>query len=298
MQLTAGMTATQVANAIVAQWVNPNATATIGPLPHEVTIHVVDLALDTITQLQAVVPVVNSPWVKVDIAGGVRKVSSDTDRPTVGVNNGVVYLVLRSAEAGGKQALYSWDAGSTQWIPLGGGGIPLDLSGGRQIQSIGVPVGTVIMWAGKVLPPSYLLCDGSTFNALTFPTLNTVLGGNTLPDMRGMFVKGGAAPNFVQQNYKTALPTGGTKFGGYTESGGLHNHGVGDGVAIVTVNTTGHNLDPGTTGAHEGSRNFVNDGSHNHLLTVDRGGDNVTEPKHVVLVYCIKGDDIGMSTII
>jgi len=180
---------------------------------------------------------------------------------------------------------------------LGGGGTPLDLSGGKQIQSLGVPVGTVIMWAGQALPPSYLLCDGTTFDAVKYPTLNAALGGNRLPDMRGMFVKGGAAPNFTQQNYKTALPTGGTKFGGYTEKDGVHNHGVGDNIALVTVNTTGHNLDPGTTGAHEGSRNFVNDGFHMHLFQVDRGGDNVTEPKHIVLVYCIKADDIGMSTI-
>jgi hypothetical protein len=289
VQLTAGMTATQVANAIVAQWVNPNTTATKLVGADNVSIQVVDPALDTITVLQTTIPPINSPWVKVNIAGGVRKVSSDIDRPTVGVNNGDVYLVLSSAEAGGKQALYSWDAGSASWIPLGGGGIPLDLSGGKQIQSIGVPVGTVIMWAGQTLPPSYLLCDGSTFNAVTFPTLNTVLGGNKLPDMRGMFVKGGAAPNFVQQNYKTALPTGSAFV---TSTEGNHVHGGGS----LPGNRDYGTYTAGTNNRLDGPiyQNTQPSGNHAHSVV---GGDNVTEPKHVVLVYCIKGDDIGMSTI-
>jgi hypothetical protein len=289
VQLTAGMTATQVANAIVAQWVNPNATATIGPLPHQVTIHVVDLALDTITQLQAVVPVVNSPWRKVDIAGGVRKVSSDADLPTTGVNNGDVYLVLSSALAGGKQALYSWDAGALKWEPLGGGGIPLDLTGGKQIQSIGVPIGTVITWAGRAVPNGYLLCDGSTFNATTYPTLNAVLGANRLPDLRGMFIKGGTTANFTQQNYKTALPTANAFV---TSAEGNHVHGGGS----LSGNREFGSYASGTNNRLDGPiyQNTQSSGNHAHAVV---GGDNVTEPKHIVLVYLIKADDIGMNQI-
>lgn len=54
-------------------------------------------------------------------------------------------------------------------------------------------VGTYRDYAGTALPPwvgfctiaPWLLCDGSTFNATTYPVLNTILGGNTLPDFRG-----------------------------------------------------------------------------------------------------------------
>ncbi len=181
---------------------------------------------------------------------------------------------------------------------MGGGGTPLDLSGGKQIQSLGVPVGTVIMWAGQALPPSYLLCDGTTFDAVKYPTLNTALGGNRLPDMRGMFVKGGAAPNFTQQNYKTALPTGNTFT---TSASGNHSHTGG-------INVTGLDRDFGTYASGTNNRkdgpvfrtngvfeSTASAGNHTHQVT--GGGDNVTEPKHVVLVYCIKADDIGMSTI-
>ena len=55
------------------------------------------------------------------------------------------------------------------------------------------PVGTYLDYAGATVPGwitactklPYLLCDGSTFSAVTYPVLNVILGGNTLPDFRG-----------------------------------------------------------------------------------------------------------------
>ena len=40
-------------------------------------------------------------------------------------------------------------------------------------------------WILACTVPPYLVCDGSTFNATTYPALNAMLGGNTLPDLRG-----------------------------------------------------------------------------------------------------------------
>lgn len=53
-----------------------------------------------------------------------------------------------------------------------------------------VPVGTVIMYAGSVIPDGWMPCDGGTFNAATYPELNIVLGGNTRPDFVGRFPLG------------------------------------------------------------------------------------------------------------
>lgn len=39
-------------------------------------------------------------------------------------------------------------------------------------------------WVTACTVPPYLLCDGSTFSAVTYPHLNTILGGTTLPDSR------------------------------------------------------------------------------------------------------------------
>ena len=64
---------------------------------------------------------------------------------------------------------------------------------GGQWESIyigGNPVGTVIMSFAVSAPSGYLYADGSTFDALVYPELNTVLGGNTLPDLRGVFLRG------------------------------------------------------------------------------------------------------------
>lgn len=55
------------------------------------------------------------------------------------------------------------------------------------------PVGTYLdvcdaalpAWIAACTVPPYLNCDGTTFNATTYPYLNTKLGGNTLPDIRG-----------------------------------------------------------------------------------------------------------------
>jgi hypothetical protein len=55
------------------------------------------------------------------------------------------------------------------------------------------PVGTYLdtcdsavpAWVTACTVPPYLLCNGATFNATTYPYLNAKLGGNTLPDARG-----------------------------------------------------------------------------------------------------------------
>ncbi|MEM6699992.1 MAG: tail fiber protein, partial [Bacteroidota bacterium] len=52
------------------------------------------------------------------------------------------------------------------------------------------PIGTIQMWPTETAPSGWLLCDGSTFNTSTYPDLNSVLGGNTLPDFRGRFPLG------------------------------------------------------------------------------------------------------------
>lgn len=44
---------------------------------------------------------------------------------------------------------------------------------------------TVPGWVSGCTVPPYLNCDGTTFNAVTYPILNLILGGNTLPDSRG-----------------------------------------------------------------------------------------------------------------
>lgn len=47
-------------------------------------------------------------------------------------------------------------------------------------------IGTVVpAWVTNCTIPPYLNCDGSTFSGSTYPYLATILGGTTLPDLRG-----------------------------------------------------------------------------------------------------------------
>lgn len=53
------------------------------------------------------------------------------------------------------------------------------------------PAGVISVFAGNgAVPAGWLLCDGSTFSAGAFPDLATVLGGTTLPDLRGRVIVG------------------------------------------------------------------------------------------------------------
>lgn len=45
---------------------------------------------------------------------------------------------------------------------------------------------TVPNWVSASNPPPFLNCDGTTFSSATYPVLATILGGNTLPDIRGI----------------------------------------------------------------------------------------------------------------
>ena len=53
-----------------------------------------------------------------------------------------------------------------------------------------VPTGFMGIWPSTVIPAGWLVCDGSTFSAATYPALAAFLGGTTLPNIKGRFVIG------------------------------------------------------------------------------------------------------------
>lgn len=56
--------------------------------------------------------------------------------------------------------------------------------------NLGMPVGSVTAFMGATAPMGWLLCDGSTFDETEYPQLYSVLGTNTVPDLRGEFLRG------------------------------------------------------------------------------------------------------------
>lgn len=81
---------------------------------------------------------------------------------------------------------------------------------------------TVPAWITACTKPPYLLCDGSAFSAVTYPYLNSKLGGNTLPDFRG---RAGYYLNGTSGRLTAAGAgiDGGTRFAGGGNNGVLLN---------------------------------------------------------------------------
>lgn len=86
-------------------------------------------------------------------------------------------------------------------------GGPFDPADANDLQSR-EPVGVILPYAGTTAPTGFLICDGSTFNATTYADLNTLLGGNTLPDLRGAFLVGYKS---TDTDYNAIGKTGGEK---------------------------------------------------------------------------------------
>ena len=63
------------------------------------------------------------------------------------------------------------------------------------------PIGSVVAWAGSdtMLPPGWLLCDGTEYSSATYPELASAIGSAhggdgassfNVPDLRGRFIRG------------------------------------------------------------------------------------------------------------
>jgi microcystin-dependent protein len=107
-----------------------------------------------------------------------------------------------------------------------------------------VPVGTITGYGGASAPTGWLLCDGASFSAVTYPNLNTVLGGTTLPNLVGRFPMGKTGSG----TGSTLLGTGGSNTIGETNLPS-HTHTVSGTTGGMSANATlSHSVtDPGHT---------------------------------------------------
>jgi hypothetical protein len=225
-----------------------------------------------------------APWAKVNLAGGVRWVSIDSDLPAT-APAGEIYFVLQSAMAGGGGALYYWDNANNQWLPLGGagGGDAMDLNSGLPVVNVGVPIGCIQIWPVANPPPGWLICDGTTFSAGVYPELAQVLGSTTLPNLVGQFVRGAGTGHTIgtRRNWTTGMPRAGLS----TTNSGEHNHWGG---YAPDHNCWDRGTCGGSTVGNAGATN--NNGWHTHGIV---GGDFETSPDHTCLWYVIKAGDFA-----
>ena len=107
-----------------------------------------------------------------------------------------------------------------------------------------VPVGAILPFYGTSAPANFLICDGSTFNATTYPELNTLLGGNTLPNLKGKFLVG---YNSSDSDYNTIGKTGGEKTHSLSTAELAEHRHLMDSVDVIPTH------DPGVTAGYVGT---------------------------------------------
>jgi microcystin-dependent protein len=152
--------------------------------------------------------------------------------------------------------------GSTLKISLENDGQPalnLDLS------SL-APVGTIQMWPTATPPTGWLICNGSTFSAATYPTLNTVLGDAQVPNFEGRFPLG-AKPIPVPQG-ETIFPlnsTGGEEKHILTVAEmPSHSHGIEYREGSESGSNNNYS-DLGDTGVNDSTQNTGGGQAHNNM---------------------------------
>ncbi len=68
-----------------------------------------------------------------------------------------------------------------------------------QAQSIGVPVGTVIVWTKNAVPDGWLECNGQKVNKALYPELAALMPN--VPNYQGMFLRGAGSQTVNHGRY-------------------------------------------------------------------------------------------------
>lgn len=172
----------------------------------------------------------------------------------------------------------------------------------------GVPVGTIVAFAGLVAPDGWLICDGSTKSRTTFADLFAAIGtswgagdGSTfhLPDLRGRFLRGvdagaGRDPDVLTRTASNAGGNTGDAVGSLqsgatampnaafaTQSSGSHSHSGNAG------NSGGAGAARPLVGFNSAAATYNTNGTPNHSHTIT-GGDSETRPINVNVHWIIK----------
>lgn len=155
-----------------------------------------------------------------------------------------------------------------------------------QIDTLGVPVGTVIMFMGGSCPSGYLSLDGSAVSRTTYSALFALSGttygsgnGSTtfnLANAQGVFVRGAGTQSISGISYTgTQGTTQGDQFQGHYHT---FTNGISYSAGAFSAGggAAGNTLVQATTGP-------ITDGSNGTPRT-----GSETRPANITLVYCVK----------
>jgi len=160
-------------------------------------------------------------------------------------------------------------------------------------QASSTPPGCILPFAGSTVPADWLLCDGSSKLAATYPALAAVLGNLygtggglyptwfSLPDLRGSFLRGLDGGRGVD----AGRVLGSTQLPQAELPSHQHNNGVAEDSAGIFVygTTTG-----GMPGSSTGSITNVSGGNTMQGLTSAAAISRDTRPHNVAINYIIR----------
>lgn len=174
----------------------------------------------------------------------------------------------------------------------------------------GVPVGTVIAWAGPLanIPSGWLLCDGGTYSTTLYPALYAAIGFSwggsgsnfRVPDLRGQFLRGvsGTSGQDPDAASRTTLYSGGNagnnvgSFQGHQFAS--HSHGVSDpghshGIDDWRVLISGTGPNEGKRGGNYEGGNVGESTDHRYTgVSINNSGGNETRPRNANVFFIIK----------
>jgi microcystin-dependent protein len=182
-----------------------------------------------------------------------------------------------------------------------------------------LPAGIILLFASSNRPSGWLICDGSSYNALVYASLYNIIGNTyggeypefKLPDMRGRTVVGNGQSGELS-NYSLAQIGGEERHTlsssempvhnhtGLTETNGNHTHSsnaTGSPYSLSTYsgnNTMNSDVNGGgEPDLYAGSVALVinETGSHNHTFTTNNTGGGLSHNNmqpYIVLQYLIK----------
>jgi microcystin-dependent protein len=176
-------------------------------------------------------------------------------------------------------------------------GQPLWHTGNLTPSSI-VPAGAIVAFAMDVPPAGYLKANGANVSraiyADLFAQISTYYGAGdgvstfTLPDLRGVFVRGADDNRWVDAG-RVFGSLQGSQNASHSHTAtsdvqGEHSHGIWPiALNIATGQGGGHYSVSPSLSANSGAA-----GAHNHNITVSASGGIESRPINVAMLYCIK----------
>lgn len=161
-----------------------------------------------------------------------------------------------------------------------------------QAQSIGVPVGTVIIWTKNAVPDGWLECDGRAVNKTLYPELAALM--SNVPNYQGMFLRGAGTQAINHGSY------------GWAYHGTTLGRVQGDGIRNITGSNNSPVFFPFANGHSQGAFTEYHNGTgwviryalgdtginsgiqFNASLTVPTANEN--RPVNVGVKYIIKAE--------